>query len=164
MAIRDFATTRMQELHGSVPLVRFGAQYAFDLEVRQRINDEFVADGFDAAIAVHPAASIGSAVTIGEGSIVCAGVHVSTNVVLGRLVYLNPNATVGHDAILQDFVAVNRVATISGDVLVGARSLIGASAVVLEGPPLGDDPVVGASACATGDVYHGSIVMGVTAR
>ncbi|MDJ0323902.1 nucleoside-diphosphate sugar epimerase/dehydratase [Cryobacterium sp. PH31-AA6] len=30
MAISDFATTRMQELHGSVPLVRFGTQYAFD--------------------------------------------------------------------------------------------------------------------------------------
>ncbi|WP_233199281.1 nucleoside-diphosphate sugar epimerase/dehydratase [Cryobacterium sp. M23] len=30
MAVSDFATTRMQELHGSVPLVRFGTQFAFD--------------------------------------------------------------------------------------------------------------------------------------
>jgi FlaA1/EpsC-like NDP-sugar epimerase len=30
MAVGDFATTRMQELHRSVPLVRFGTQYVFD--------------------------------------------------------------------------------------------------------------------------------------
>ncbi|WP_241985896.1 nucleoside-diphosphate sugar epimerase/dehydratase [Cryobacterium sp. Hz7] len=30
MAVSDFATTRMQELHGSVPLVRFGTQLAID--------------------------------------------------------------------------------------------------------------------------------------
>lgn len=131
---------------------------------RQEIDDAFTASGLTAATAVHPAATTGSSFTFGQGSIVCGGVQVSTNVTLGRHVHLNPNSTIGHDTVLDDFVSINPSTTISGNVRVGTRSLVGAGAVVLQGLCVGADTVVGASACVTRDVGDRLVVKGVPAR
>ena len=132
--------------------------------VRQRIDDMFLERGHVAATVVHPLASVGSEVTIGEGSIVCSGVQISTNVGLGRHVHLNPNSTIGHDSVIQSYVSINPSATISGEVTVGMRSLVGAGAVVLQGLAIGLDAVVGASACVVRNVDDRKIVKGVPAR
>lgn len=133
-------------------------------QTRQRMAEAFSRAGFDAATAIHPAATIGSRVSIGEGSVVCGGVQLSTNVSLGRHVHVNPNATVGHDAVLQDFVSINPAATISGEVAVGARSLIGAGAVILQGLTIGADALIGASACVVRNVEQHALLKGVPAR
>ena len=52
---------------------------------------------------------------------------------MGDHVHVNPNATIGHDAVLEPFVSVNPGAIVSGEVLVGEGVLIGAGAVVLQG-------------------------------
>lgn len=133
-------------------------------EVRKRIVAQFTAAGMTAATAVHPAAHIGSRVQIGQGSVVCAGVHISTNVRLGIHVHLNPNATVGHDSQLDDYVSVNPGAILSGDVVVEERVLAGAGSVVLQGLRVGAGATIGASACVVRDVEPGSTVKGVPAR
>lgn len=135
-----------------------------DPAVRQRVDEHFREAGHRAATAVHPSAMIGSQVTMGAGTVICGGVHVSTNVSLGRHVHLNPNATVGHDSKLDNFVSVNPAATISGDVSIGSGALIGAGAVILQGLRIGPSAIVGASACVVRNVAAGSTVKGVPAR
>lgn len=135
-----------------------------DPAARKQVAAVFDAAGQVAAIAIHPAATIGSVSGIGLGSVVCGGVQVSTGVMLGKHVHLNPNATVGHDALLEDFVSINPSATISGSVRVGNGTLVGAGAVVLQGLTLGSRVTVGASACVVKDVLDGKTVKGVPAR
>lgn len=132
--------------------------------VRKKVVGELVAAGLRPATLVHPRAMVGSAMTIGDGSVVCGGVHISTNVRIGAHVHLNPNATVGHDSELRDYASVNPGAIISGDVVVGEGALIGAGAVVLQGLTVGADGLVGASACVVRDVPTGATVKGVPAR
>jgi len=135
-----------------------------DPAAREQVAAYFDGVGQVAAIAIHPASTIGSVTEIGPGSVICGGVQVSTGVTLGKHVHLNPNATVGHDARLDDFVSVNPSATISGSVRVGRRTLVGAGAVVLQGLTLGTDVMVGASACVVKDVLDATVVKGVPAR
>ena len=113
---------------------------------------------------VHPTASLGSAVTLGDGTVVCAGAVLSTNVTVGRHGHVNPHATIGHDAQLGTAVSVNPAAVVSGAVIVGDAVLLGAASVVLQGLTIGAGSVVGASACVTKDVAEGATVMGVPAR
>ena len=129
-----------------------------DPAVRRRLVDEITAASGRFASVVHPAATVGSAITLGEGVIVCAGAAISTNVRMGDHVHVNPNATIGHDAVLEPFVSVNPGAIVSGEVLVGEGVLIGAGAVVLQGLTIGEGAVVGAAGCVVRDVPPRTIV------
>ena len=143
------------------------AQYVIAIgnpSIRKTVARQFEFASQTPATLLHPRSMVGSGGMIGEGSVICGGVHISTNVGIGRHVHLNPNATIGHDSVLEDFVSVNPAGVISGDVRVGAKSLVGAGAVVLQGLRLGAGCLVGASACVVTDVSPGQIVMGVPAR
>lgn len=113
---------------------------------------------------IHPTAVTGSQVTIGAGSVVCAGVSVGTNVTVGEQVHLNPHAVIGHDTSLGDFVSVNPNATISGDCTIDSGVLVGAAAVVLQGLRLAPNVLVGAAACVTKPVTQACTLVGVPAR
>ena len=100
----------------------------------------------------------------GEGFVACANVSVTTNVRFGVHVHLNRHVTVGHDCVVGDFVSLHPAAVLSGNVSVGARTMIGAGAVVLPGVSIGSDVQVGAGAVVTKDVLDGMTVVGVPAK
>jgi sugar O-acyltransferase (sialic acid O-acetyltransferase NeuD family) len=122
------------------------------------------AAGFRAATLIHPEASFGSCIHVGEGTVVLAGARLTTNISLGRHVHLNPNVTIGHDTIVEDFVSMNPSSSVSGDCVVETGALIGVGAVVLNQLTVGAGALVGAGACVVRDVEAGVTVKGVPAR
>lgn len=132
--------------------------------VRHEIALAFEAANWRPVTVTHPSATIGSASLIGAGSVICGGAQLSTNTRVGRHVHINPNAIIGHDSVIEDFVSVNPGAIVSGDVLVDRGVLIGAGAVVLQGLTLGRDGTVGAHACVTRSTDRDVTVVGIPAR
>lgn len=133
-------------------------------QVRRRLAQRYGAGHLRAATLVHPAATLGFDVEVGEGTVICAGARVTTNIKLGSHVHLNPNVTVGHDATLGDFVSMNPSSSVSGDCAIGDGVLIGVAGVVLNRLTVGRDALVGAAACVVRDVAAGTTVKGVPAR
>jgi len=113
---------------------------------------------------IHPTASIGSQFVAGEGTVVCAHATISTNVRLGAHVHVNPAAVIGHDSTCADYVSLNPGATVSGEVEIGFRALIGAKAVILQGLRVGPDATLAASACLTKNAPSAATLVGIPAR
>jgi sugar O-acyltransferase (sialic acid O-acetyltransferase NeuD family) len=136
-----------------------------DPSTRERIAADLEAIGLEPADPiVHPRAVVSPDTTIGVGSVVLANVMVSSSVHVGNHVHINYNATVGHDARLEDFVTVLPGANIGGAVEAAPLVMIGSNACVLQGRQLALGSTIGAGAVVTKDVVPGAVVFGVPAR
>ena len=105
--------------------------------VRRLVAERFDADGHTGATLVHPSVTMGSRVSVGAGSVLCAGVRITTNITLGRHVHVNLNVTIGHDTTIDDFVSLNPLASISGDCVIESDVLVGVGGIVLNGLRVG---------------------------
>ena len=132
--------------------------------VRRVIDRRLTSVGFGCATLIHPAATLGYDVRVGAGTVICAGVRVTTNILLGRHVHLNNNTTVGHDCTLADYVTANPLVSISGGVSIGSESMLGTNSTVLQQLSIGDRSVVGAGSCVVRDVPDDTVVKGVPAK
>lgn len=125
--------------------------------------------GMTPTILRHPRAEISGRVEIGNGSIICAGCVVTTNVVIGRHVYINVGSTISHDARIGDFATLSPGVHVAGNVHIGENVFIGTGANLINGESgrplvIGDGAVVAAGACVTSAIEPGAMVAGVPAR
>ena len=116
------------------------------------------------ATLVHPLAAVGRRVKIGEGSIVCAGTLVTTDIRIGRHVILNLDCTVGHDAVLEDYVTVAPSVNVSGNVTVGEGCDLGTGSTIIQGKTIGPWTIVGAGAVVVKDLPANVTAVGSPAK
>jgi sugar O-acyltransferase (sialic acid O-acetyltransferase NeuD family) len=122
--------------------------------VRERMMDKAAAGGFSFKTMIHPRVEMSRWVQIGEGTVICAGSILTTNIILGRHTQINLDCTIGHDVIMGEYATLAPGVHVSGCVHIGRRAYIGTGAVIIngtQGNPLviGDDAIVGAGACVT---------------
>jgi sugar O-acyltransferase (sialic acid O-acetyltransferase NeuD family) len=112
---------------------------------------------------VHPSARVSRMATVGEGTVINAGVQVATHTCIGRHVVVNRGALIGHHNTIGDFATVSPGANLAGNVTVGERAWIGLGANVLEKLTIGERAIVGAGALVMRDVPDRVKVMGAPA-
>lgn len=154
-------------LGGLANLAGLDADYVVgvgDSEVRARVDVIATASGHQAAVLVHPAATVGADVELAPGVVLAAGARVTTNVRLGRHTHLNVNAVVSHDGRLADYVTLSPGALVNGTVVLEEHVLLGTAAVVTPGRHIGARTWVGAGGVVVHDLPPGVVATGVPAR
>ena len=130
--------------------------------VHQKIGNENILF----PVLIHPSAIIGDSkyVSIGEGTIVCAGNIVTTNIVIGRHVILNLSCTVGHETEIGDYSSFMPTCNISGEVKIGEATFWGTGSKVINQKTIGNMVIIGAGAVVTSDLPDEVTAVGVPAK
>jgi sugar O-acyltransferase (sialic acid O-acetyltransferase NeuD family) len=114
--------------------------------------------------AVHPTAILTRWVKMGVGSIITAGCILTNNITIGDHVHLNLDCTVGHDAVIEDFVTVSPGVHVSGNVRLAQGSFIGTGANLIEGKTVGQWSVIGAGSVVVKDIPANTTAVGTPAK
>lgn len=139
-----------------------------DAALRRKAVASCMEAGLRPVALIHPRVEMSIRVEIGEGSVICAGTIVTTNVVVGRHVHVNLDCTIGHDVRLDDYSTLSPGVHVSGHVEIGSDVFIGTGANIINGrsgAPLiiGDGAVIAAGACITRSVEPRALMAGVPA-
>jgi sugar O-acyltransferase (sialic acid O-acetyltransferase NeuD family) len=113
---------------------------------------------------VHPAASLAAGTEVGPGSILLAGVVVTTPQRIGAHVVAMPHVVITHDDEIEDFVTLAGRATLAGGVHIGRCAYLGQGSMIRENTKIGEGAVIGMGAVVLSDVPAGEIWAGVPAR
>ena len=114
---------------------------------------------------IHPSVIISAPdVVIGEGSIVCAGTIITTNVVLGKHTHLNLQTTIGHDCVIGDYFTTAPGAKISGNCKIGDRVYFGTNSSVRQKITITDDVTIGLNGGVIKDITESGVYAGLPVR
>lgn len=112
---------------------------------------------------IHPRALVQDA-EVGHGGIITPGCLVTTNVKIGNYVLVNLNSTVGHDAVVEDFVTINPGCHISGNTIVGTGVLLGTGTAIRESTTIAASATTGAQAAVVSHLTEPLTYVGVPAK
>jgi len=113
---------------------------------------------------IHPACNAGISNVIGQGSVLCSGVQLTLKITIGEFVWVNLNATVGHDVRIGNFTSLMPAVNLSGNVAIGDECYLGVGASVLQNLVIGERSVIGAGAVVTRSFPALSKLVGVPAK
>ena len=135
-----------------------------DNQARREMTERLLASGERLATAIHPRACIAPSASIGEGSMISAGVIVTPRAAVGRGVILNTGASVDHDSVVGDFAHVSAGATVGARCHIGAEALIAIGATVVSMMTVGARTIIGSGAVVVSPIPAGVVAFGVPAR
>ena len=133
-------------------------------EIKERVVAEADERGFRFTPPILATGTlVGPDVTMGVGTIVCAGSIITTDVTIGAHVAVNLSCTIGHDAVVNDYATLSPGVHVSGWVVLEHGAYLGTGASVIEQVRIGAMSVLGADAVATRDIPARSVAVGVPA-
>lgn len=131
-------------------------------KVRKKIIDKIGKCNF--ATLIDPSVELSDFVRIGEGSIICANTIITVNIEIGSHVIINLDCTIGHDAVLNDFVTLYPNVNVSGMTVTGTCCEVGTGTQIIQGKRIGDYSIIGAGAVVVKDIPSKCTAVGSPAK
>lgn len=134
--------------------------------VRQKIFKKMTGKGCPEFATLIDPAAIASAgdVSVGPGSIICAGTVCTVDIKIGAHVIVNLNGTIGHDVVLDDFVTIAPMVAISGNVHIQSLVEVGTGACIRQGLVLETGSMLGMGSVLTKNVKQNTVFFGNPAK
>lgn len=116
-------------------------------------------------VLIHPNVLIGKDdVSIGQGSIICAGCLITVNIKIGKHVILNLSCTVGHDTVISDYCSFMPSVNISGEVRLSQCVYVGTGAQIINRADIGEETIVGMGAVVSKSLPAKCTAVGIPAK
>lgn len=132
--------------------------------VRQVIIEKLEDSNITFATVIDPSVLISSKTAIGRGTIICAGSIITVDARIGSHVIVNLDCTLGHDAVVDDYVTIYPNVNVSGNVEIETCCEIGTGAQIIQGKRIAADTIIGAGAVVVKDLTESGTYVGNPAK
>ena len=114
---------------------------------------------------IHPNVLIGNdEVSIGKGTVICAGNIITCNISIKDYVTLNLACTIGHDTVLENFVSLMPAVNVSGEVVLEEAVYVGTGAKIINQVSVGKNTTIGAGAVVSKSIPENCTAVGIPAK
>jgi UDP-N-acetylbacillosamine N-acetyltransferase len=154
-------------VYPSIPAEAAGQAVAVavgDNMARRRLTADIAQTGLQLTQIIHPTAWVSPTAILGRGVFIGPQAVINGQANIEDGVIINSSAVVEHHCVVGGYSHVAPRAVLCGNVRVGEMCLIGAGATVKPGIAIGDDCTVGVGAAVVSDLDHNQTVVGVPAR
>ncbi len=130
--------------------------------IRQKIAERLCGNHWVSII--HPYSVVDDSVSIGEGTVIFAGVVIQPGCIVGKHAILNTRSSIDHDCKIGDYAHLAPGVSLAGDVEIGEGTMIGIGSSIIPQLKVGCWSVVGAGAAVTQHIENWVLVVGVPAK
>lgn len=136
-----------------------------DPKTKKKIVNQLNNNKLQFPILIHPSVIISSDdVTIGKGTLICAGNIITCNIELKDFVTVNLMCTVGHDTIIENYCSFMPSVNISGEVHIHQCVYVGTGAKIINQLEIGQNTIVGAGAVVSKSLPENCTAVGIPAK
>jgi sugar O-acyltransferase (sialic acid O-acetyltransferase NeuD family) len=134
-------------------------------EVKKKVINSIKNDYVDYPVLIHPSVIASKDdLSLGRGTVVCAGNIITCNIAIKDFVTLNLSCTVGHDTIIDNFSSFMPSVNISGEVHIGECVYVGTGAKIINQLNIGKRTIVGAGAVVSKTLPENCTAVGIPAK
>jgi sugar O-acyltransferase (sialic acid O-acetyltransferase NeuD family) len=145
------------DVHVVVAVGASAARWRVVQRIRERCTNPF-------PVLIHPRAWTGANIRVGDGSVICAGAMLTTDIRVGEHVHVNIGSSIAHDAVLGDFATLYAGVHVTGHVHLDDGVEAGTGSVLIPHCVVGHWSIIGAGTVVTGPVGQNCTVVGAPAR
>lgn len=135
-----------------------------DPKTRRVLVEQAFVNNVEYPVLIHPSVIMSRAVSVREGTIICAGSILTVEIALGRHVHINPGCTIGHEVTIEDYATLYPGVNVAGRVTVRTGASLGTGCQVVQGLEVGQHAFLGAGSVAIRDVPPGTVAAGCPAQ
>jgi len=134
-----------------------------DNTIRRKIAEYCAGLGCELVTAIHPSAIVSRFAKIDSGAVVMAGAIINPGATISRGAVVNTAAVIDHDAVVEEFAQVMPNATMAGGAHLGAEASLGTGASMIPSVRVGARSTIGAGAVVVRDIPDRVVAVGVPA-
>lgn len=123
-----------------------------------------IAPDFKFVTAIHPSATIGRNVKLGEGSVIMAGVVINSDTTIGAGSIVNTLSSIDHDSIIGNFASIAPNTSTGGRVIIEDYTAIGIGTNIIHNIHIGEHTVVGAGSTVIDDMLSYVVAFGTPCK
>lgn len=119
--------------------------------------------GFKTPVLVHPFSFISKTSTLGEGTVVMAGVVINSNTSIGKGCIINTSSSIDHDSVINDGVHISPGVHIGGAVTIEKYTWVCIGSTIINNINIRSNVVVAAGSVVKNSIPDNVLVAGVPA-
>jgi len=132
--------------------------------IKKKIVEPLLKQGAVFISFIHPRATIGDRVKLGQGVVICPECVLSCDIELGDFSMVNLRSTIGHDVKVGPWSTLSAQCDLTGGVELGTTVFLGSRVSIIPGKKVGDGATVGAGSTVMTNVPAHVTVVGNPAR